>query len=115
MVNCAQFYEVFDYIDPSRDASSLATCLRPIDPSEDPEANITTSVFNRYKLHLDRFTRVQHGLMAIDVIIMKAVTPETRIQIQSATSVHEKLCYLRDFYRPSNVEWHRVLLDRINE
>lgn len=92
--NCATFYGVNKYIDVHTAEEHIPVMSEPPNPADDPTQEISAIVFNRYKLELDRYLRINSGLMAIDALIMKSVTTEIRLQIEKNRTVHQKMRYL---------------------
>lgn len=113
--NCATFYGVKNYMDVAIAEDQMQVVTEPANSIDDPTQEVNANIFNRYKLALDRYIRINNGLMPIDTLIMKSVTNEMRLQIQKNRTVHQKMHYLQRYYKPTAVEWRQVLTQRIAE
>lgn len=58
---------------------------------------------------------MKSGFMAVDALIMKSNTPDRRLDIQRLQTLREKMDHLCDYFKPSTVEWRKVLKSKLEE
>lgn len=110
--NCARSYDVWEYIDPDIvEPRQNHTPANPVDTNQE----ITNDVNNRYRFVLDRYVRVREALTDIDALLMQSLATSTLLQIQRMPTVHEKMRYIQMLFKPTDVEWRKVLTNRLHQ